>query len=306
MVHTRLNSKGGTGSTRTTGRYIAIFCILLCISFDRISIPLAGPKAYGSETTTTYKTAQNIPYRSASSPGWTAYMEERCRLDLYYPEKVSGFATVVWFHGGGLKSGERFVPEQLKEQGIAVVAVSYRLYPRVKCPAYIEDAAAAIAWTFNNISQFGGDPDRIFISGHSAGGYLTSMVGLDKKWLAAFGVDANRIAGLIPFSGHTITHFTVREERGISDTRPIVDEFAPLYHVRADAPPLVLITGDRNLEMTARYEENAYLCKMMSVVGHKNTTLYELQGFNHGSMAGPAYSLLLKHIKMISDGSGQN
>ena len=89
-----------------------------------------------------------------------------------------------------------------------VVAPNYRLFPKVKSPVYIEDAAAAVAWVFENIETHGGDPRQIFVSGHSAGGYLTSMVGLDKRWLATHNVDANRIAGLIPFSGHTITHFT--------------------------------------------------------------------------------------------------
>ena len=69
----------------------------------------------------------------------------------------------------------------------------------------------------------GGDPKKIFVAGHSAGGYLTSMVGMDKKYLAKHNIDANKIAGLIPFSGHTITHFTVRQERGIDGKQPIID-----------------------------------------------------------------------------------
>ena len=69
---------------------------------------------------------------------------------------------------------------------------------------------------YNNIQKYGGNNQLIFVSGHSAGGYLASMVGLDKKWLAVHNIDANAIAGLIPFSGHAITHFTVREERGIA------------------------------------------------------------------------------------------
>jgi hypothetical protein len=123
------------------------------------------------------------------------------------------------------------------------------------------------------------------------------MIGLDKSYLAKHDIDADRIAGLIPFSGHTITHFTPREERGIPGTQPIIDRFAPLFHVRPDAPPLVLVTGDRNLEMLGRYEENAYLWRMMLVAKHPATELYELQGFNHGTMAGPAHSILLQHIR---------
>jgi hypothetical protein len=125
------------------------------------------------------------------------------------------------------------------------------------------------------------------------------MAGLDKKWLGMHGIDADRIAALVPFSGHTITHMTVRKERGIPDTRPVVDEFAPLYYVRPDAPPLYLITGDRELEMLGRYEENAYLWRMMKVAGHQHCFLYELDGFNHGGMAGPAYDILLQIVEKL-------
>jgi len=246
----------------------------------------------------TYLTVEDVLYRDGD--GLTEYMTERCRLDVYHPAHVQHFPTVVWFHGGGLKAGKRSVPRALKEQGIAVVAVNYRLHPRVTSPAYLEDAAAAVAWTIKNIENYGGSAKRVFVSGHSAGGYLTSMVGLDKRWLAPHGIDADQIAGLIPFSGHTITHFTVRAERGIDGKQPIVDDMAPLFHVRKDAPPLLLITGDRDLELLGRYEENAYLWRMMQVVGHPDTELFELEGFNHGQMAEPAHPLLLRFVRKLS------
>ena len=188
----------------------------------------------------TYQTKENIQYRTGAY--LTDYMESQCRLDLYYPTDSTGFATVVWFHGGGLTGGERYIPKELSAQGIAVVPVSYRLAPRVSNPAYLEDAAASVAWVFEHIEEYGGDPARIFVAGHSAGGYLASMVGLDKRWLAKWDIDADEIAGLIPYSGHAITHFQVRKEQGIAGTQPIVDEYAPLYHVRADAPPYVIVT----------------------------------------------------------------
>ena len=244
-----------------------------------------------------YSLQKDIAYHDGDDQ--TQAMRKRCRLDVYYPTDDSDFATVVWFHGGGLKSGNKFIPDGLKNKGIAVVAVNYRLSPNVESPTYIEDAAAAVAWVFKSIKNFGGSPKRIFISGHSAGGYLTSMIGLDKRWLAKHGIDANRIAGLIPYSGHTITHFTIRAERGIDGKQPVVDEMAPLFHVRQDAPPLLLITGDRDKEMLGRYEENAYLWRMMQITGHPNTELFELEGYDHGSMAKPAHPLLLKFIKAI-------
>lgn len=245
----------------------------------------------------TYATKHDILYRTDLTGDGAENAKQRCLLDLYHPADTNGFATVVWFHGGNLERGERFIPRSLTEQGFAVATATYRFSPQVRHPAYIEDAAAAVAWVFQHIDEFGGDPARIFVSGHSAGGYLASMVGLDKRWLAVHGIDANRIAGLLPFSGQCVTHSTVRREKGLSELLPIIDEFAPLAHARADAPPLVLITGDRDLELVGRYEENAYLRRVMQGVGHKQTVLFELQGCTHGTMVEPASHLLVEHIR---------
>ncbi len=242
-----------------------------------------------------YRIEADISYLEEGTTA-TPYQRERCRLEVYCPNNKAGFATVVWFHGGGLTGGNRHIPAGLKNQGIAVVAANYRLHPKVTCPTYLQDAAAAVAWTFRNIEKFGGNPDKIFVSGHSAGGYLTSMVGIDKRWLAEYDIDADRIAGLIPLSGHTITHLTVRKEKGLPKTQPLVDSFAPLYHVRPDSPPILLITGDREMEILGRYEENAYFMRMLKVVGHKDVTLYELQGYGHG-MVEPAIAPMLKWMR---------
>lgn len=246
-----------------------------------------------------YKTIPDISYRSADQSQQTDYMRDRCKLDLYYPTSIKNYPTVVWFHGGGLKGGKKTIPDDLKEQGIAIVAVNYRLYPKAKKPAYLEDAAAAVSWTFQNIAKYGGDPKLIFVAGHSAGGYLTSMLGLDKRWLEAHKIDANDIAGLIPYSGHCITHMTVREELGIPRNQPIIDDMAPLFHARKDAPPILLITGDRNLEFPTRYEENAYMNSLLKVVGHEQTQLFELDGFTHNTMRKPGHQLLLEEINRI-------
>lgn len=269
---------------------IALQLIIICLS--QISIA----QQTQSETSTIYNTISNISYYDGDESILDSYILERCRLDLYYPSNKSNFQTVVWFHGGGLRAGERSIPEELINRDIAIVAVNYRLFPKVKSPSYIEDAAAAVSWVFKNIENYNGNSEEIYLSGHSAGGYLVSMIGLDKKWLGRHHIDADSIAGLIPFSGHTITHFTIREERGIPGEQPIIDEFAPLFHVRPNAPPLILITGDREFELLGRYEENAFLMRMMKVVGHEKTELYELQGFDHGSMVNPAFTILLNSL----------
>lgn len=264
-------------------------------------ILLTIPEAYAQEKASAiedkgYKTDINILYRDKSKEKLTDYMESRCRLDVYYPVNKKDFPTVVWFHGGGLLEGERFIPDNLKNKNIAVVPVNYRLSPKVNCPAYIDDAAAAVAWVFKNIRRYGGNPEKIYVSGHSAGGYLTLMIGLDKKWLKQYDIDANKIAGLFPFSGQTVTHSTIRRERKVSEIIPLIDEFAPINYARQDAPPLYLVTGDKGLDMPARYAENAYLLEIMKTVGNKHTQLFQLEGFDHNEMINPACNIILKYI----------
>lgn len=249
---------------------------------------------------TEYKTENNISYYPENISKRDAYINSQCRLNFYYPTNVKNFSTVIWFHGGGLTGGSNELPKELLNENIAVVSVEYRLAPKVKAPAYIEDAAAATAWVFDNIEKYGGNKNLIFQSGHSAGGYLAMMITLDKRYLQKYKIDANDIAGLIPFSGQAITHFQIRKEKGIAELQPTIDEYAPLFHVRKDAPPIVLITGDRNLELFGRYEENAYLARMLELVKHPSVKLLEEDGFDHVSMAKPGFPLLLKEIREIS------
>lgn len=225
---------------------------------------------------------------------------QRCVADVFHPaDKGDALPVIVWFHGGGLTGGNRFIPRQLAGGDYVVVAPNYRLLPDASLDQVIDDAAAATAWVLDHIADYGGDPTKVFVSGHSAGGYLTSMIGLDKKWLAKYGHDADSLAALIPFSGQVITHFAHRQQKGLSPLTPMVDEMAPLYHVRPDAPPYIIITGDREQELYGRYEENAYMWRMMKLTGHPQVYIYELGGYDHGAMADPAHHIMINHIKKI-------
>lgn len=239
-----------------------------------------------------YRTVRNIPYRGSAAPE-----EEACRLDFYHPAGRRNVPVVVWYHGGGLVEGRRSIPAELQQQGIAVAAVDYRLHPAVRAPAYVEDAAAAVAWVFEHAPEHGASPDRIFAAGASAGGWLAALVGLDKRWLAGHGIDADRLAGIVSLSGQAITHFTVRAERGVPQHRVVVDDLAPLHHVRPDAPPLLLVTGDRDLDLPGRYEENALLRRMMIAAGHPATELVELPGRTHPEVEAAAHPYLLKFVR---------
>jgi hypothetical protein len=138
--------------------------------------------------------------------------------------------------------------------------------------------------------------DKIYIAGHSAGGYLSLMLNLDKSYLAKWNIDANNLAGAFPISGQTTTHYTIRKERGLPSDTPIIDKYAPSNNVRKDASPMILITGDKELEMLARYEENAHLYALLKALG-QNTVLYQMEGFDHGTVAAPACTLINSYMK---------
>jgi acetyl esterase/lipase len=245
-----------------------------------------------------YLMEKNIPYYSNVVVNSDAYISSRCKLDVYYPVQISDCPVVVWFHGGGLTSGNKEIPEGLQKKGIVIVSVNYRLTPAVGVKQCVEDAAQAVDWVMENIQKYHGAPSKIFVSGHSAGAYLALMVGLDKSYLRTLNSDPDSLAGIIALSGQTITHFAERKALGYSDLHPLVDQMAPLFHVRKMVPPLVLITGDRNLEMLGRYEENAYLWRMMLLNGNPDCKLFELQGYGH-LMTEPAFPLLINQINEI-------
>jgi acetyl esterase/lipase len=268
--------------------------LLLSIALFIASFQLLNAQSKITNQKTSYTFEQNIPYQKGDE-----YILERCVLDVYSPESKEDLPVLIYFHGGGLKRGNKYIPEYLKEKGIIVVAVNYRFFPEVSVKEIIGDAAISVKWVYDHITKYGGNPNKIFLSGHSAGGYIISMLGLDASYLMSVGLDPNKIAGLIPLSGHTITHMTAREEMGIGPLQPIIDQMAPLFHVKENTPPYIMITGDRELELLGRYEENAYMHRMMKLSSNKKTELYELQGYGH-MMVYPALPILLEKIKEIS------
>ncbi len=221
-----------------------------------------------------------IPYYGKKT---TAAQKEKCLLDIHLPAKGKDWPTLVWFHGGGLVAGKRSAPEALLEKGIAVVAVGYRLSPQAKCPAYIEDAAAATAWVLDHIAEHGGDPGKVFIGGHSAGGYLAAMVGMDPTWLGKHGRKPTDLAGVVPVSGQMTTHFQIRDERKEPEAVPGIDRFAPIAHANQPFAPMLLITGEESVEWATRVAENRWFASVLREAGHLDVQLHELSGMNHST-----------------------
>jgi len=252
---------------------------------------------YGNNIIAQKRAILNIPYYSDNNND--AYKQSQCKLDMYIPNSNKALPVIIWFHGGGLKAGTKEISEELKNDKFIIVSVEYRLSPKVKSPVFIEDAAASVAWVFNNIQQYGGDTSKIFLSGHSAGGYLAMMLTMDESWLLKQHISNSRIKAAIPLSPQVITHFTIRAENNIKDIQPVINEFAPMNFIKSTTPIIIDITGDRELELLGRYEENAYFVRMMKLAGNKNISLYELQGFSHGAMYLPGIHLMFQEIDKI-------
>lgn len=245
----------------------------------------------------------NLPYYDSDMPrqGDSEYIDERCKIDLSVPEEVKSFPTLVWFHGGGMTSGGRDFPQGVDLTQIAVVAASYRFSgPRASCPDYIYDAAAAVAWTFRHIAEYGGDPSRVYVGGLSAGGYLSAMIALDAKYLGAFGYSPKQMAACVPLSGQMSTHFQVLNERRAKDpSTPVflVDEFAPIGVAHADAPRMVMFTGDSAVDMPARVEENFLLAALLRrVYGAKYAVCHSIPDCDHHACEIPGQVLINQFI----------
>ncbi|MBQ7206262.1 MAG: alpha/beta fold hydrolase [Lentisphaeria bacterium] len=248
---------------------------------------------------------KDIPYYEKTFPvrGDGEALRTFCKLDLKTPE-TKNFPTLVWFHGGGLSRGSRFLPREIDTKKIAVVSVDYRLSgPKVSHPDYIFDAAAAVSWTLGNIRKYGGDPKKVFVSGHSAGAYLSAMIALDRRYLNSFGRSPAELAGVYPVSGQMTTHFQILAERRRSDPRVrdlVIDEYAPLYHASADAPPMILFCGDPKLDIPSRAEENRLLAaRLTRVYKHKAVKFVSIPQTGHGTCLSPCLAMISEILSKL-------
>ena len=255
-----------------------------------MSMSAAFAAAAAEPTATAVRTETDVAY--ADRPG--------CVLDVRVPEDATNFPTVVWFHAGGLTGGSRHFLA-LADAGIAQVAADYRLLGRDAATGEdcIADAAAAVAWTLARVADWGGDTNRVFVAGHSAGGYLAMMVGMNPKWLAAHGVKNTALAGVVAVSGQATTHFAVRKFSGDDDPqfRPRIDALAPLAHVSADLPPILCICGQPPFEWKARAEENRFLVASCEALGHPAARYVELPRCDHSHAAAASLPYLERFVR---------
>ena len=214
------------------------------------------------------------------------YSEEHGQcLDIYLPEQQE-FNVVLYFHGGGLYAGDKTDAEvflkHMVDQGHAVVSANYRMYPDHKYPDFLVDAACATAWVINNIGKYG-KMKGLFVGGSSAGGYISQMLCFDESWLSAQGVKASDVTGFILDAGQPTCHFHILKNRGFDPRRVIIDESAPLYHIKENSQyaPMLIIVSDN--DMQNRYEQTMLLVSTLKHFGYSEKVTLKIMHGTHCS-----------------------
>ncbi len=231
---------------------------------------------------------------------------DRDLLDIYVPENpVKPTPVVIWFHGGGLEKGSKDGGIRLAEAhdryGIATVSASYRLYPNAKYPEFIEDAAAAVAYTMNHIREYLDNPGGFFVSGASAGAYLSMMLCFDRSYLGKYGFDPDTdIAGWIHGSAQPTDHFNVLRERGYDTKRVMVTEAAPLYHIdRSTFSPMMILTS--NADIANRMNQNILVRSTMQHFGAVNEIDLRILSGRHCAFLKPREDGTVEQVEISKD-----
>jgi acetyl esterase/lipase len=193
-------------------------------------------------------------------------------LDLYLPDGAPADApAVVFFYGGNWQSGARgdyrFVGQAFASQGFLAVIPDYRLYPLARFPDFLQDAAAAVAWTRDRLRGPDGAPRPLFLAGHSAGAYIAAMLTLDERWLEEAGAPARETvraaAGLAgPYDFLPLRSASLKQIFGPEEGRAATQ---PINHADGDEPPLLLLTGDA--DATVRPGNTARLARRIEERG---------------------------------------
>jgi len=213
--------------------FIAAACAAALLGCSGFNFFVANaPNAFGS-----FRRSSNLAYCD----------DARQTLDVYAPKRPERRPVVIFFYGGtwsaGKKSDYAFVGAALAERGYVTVIPDYRLYPEVKFPTFVEDGARAVAWVQQHARDFGGDPDRLVLMGHSAGAHIAALLALNSSYLAVAGVRPHSVAGLIGLSGPYALAPDTATLHAIFGAPYTPSEWQPVNFADRTAPPTLLLHG---------------------------------------------------------------
>jgi len=232
--------------------------------------------------------AEPVVIRDVDYIADAVYTDNKDRLDIFMPEGAENVPVIVYFHGGALSEGKKErgegVAARVIESGIGFVSANHRLSPGVMHPAHIQDAAAATAWVIRNIQDYGGDPNNVFVSGHSSGAYLATLLAIDSTHVGAHGVDTDSIRGAIPISPFLYVEETAAvRPKTVWGTDPVTWLSASVTnHIRNGLGPMLLIYADGDSDW--RKDQINRFANSMRAVGNEKVQAIEVPNRNHGSL----------------------
>ncbi|MEO8937932.1 MAG: alpha/beta hydrolase [Burkholderiaceae bacterium] len=269
--------------TSPTGKRLFARLSVLLTAFAGLLAGCSGTRIIDELTPSSgYTESQDIPYGEG----------DRRKLDVYRPATLAAGAkapVVVFIYGGswreGSKADYRFVADALTSRGIVAVIADYRVFPEVRYPSFVDDTAAATAWTFREIAAYGGDPKRIFIAGHSAGAYNAAMVAFDPRWLKPYGLAPDQLRGFVglagPYNFLPIVDAGVKEVFHWPDTPP---DSQPINHVDGNAIPSLLIAAKKDTFVYPTQNTEPMAAKLKSVGADVTMDIHD--HVNHMTLVG--------------------
>ena len=232
-------------------------------TIDRVAGPASGVEKVHQASTGDHFEQRLIVYRAKDS-------------DAPLPVFIF-FHGGAWAHGSPIDYG--FIARNVAPEGYVVVLGGYRMNEPGRYPAMLEDTAAVVGWTHRNIANYGGDPERLFLSGHSAGAYNVAQVALEPRWLAQEQVPSSAIRGVVGLAGpYDFYPFDTDRSRAAFESVGAGAESQPVNHARADAPPMLLVHGED--DTVVRIRNSRALEKALGEAGARVETLY-LPGKTH-------------------------
>ncbi len=231
------------------------------------------------------RVVRDVPYLQNAN-----YAEDKDKLDLYLPEGPRNAPVIVSYYGnqlmGGDKSEDAYIGQRFAAAGFVTAVVNYRLSPAVAHPAHAQDAAASFAWVKRQITEYGGDANRVFVIGYSAGAYLAALIATDPRYLAAHKLSPRDIRGVVPVSA-----FYYVEGRGVAPDRDqsvwgtdraVWIDASPAHHLHASAPPMLILYAERDEDW--RRQQNVEVAAAMKAAGQTRVEIKMIPDRNHATI----------------------
>lgn len=208
------------------------------------------------------------------------------RIEVVVPQAASPRPVVVFIHGGGWHSGApgeyHFIGRTFARAGYVTVLPGYRLNAAGVYPRMLEDSAAALRWVADNVAKYGGDPDRVYLVGHSAGAYNVVMLSLERQWLGRQGLPDSFVKGTVGLAGpYDFYPFTSDSARNAFGHVADPAQTQPVSYARGDAPPLLLVHGSE--DETVKPRNSLALATAMTAKGAP-TEAVVLDGVGHAGI----------------------